>query len=77
MEKELTYEIIKAACDGDIAARNKIVEYYSDFIDELSSCDEDMHQHLTLKLLEIIPQFDCENEENNIKLLKSLGIDED
>ena len=77
MEKELTYEIIKAACDGDIAARNKIVEYYSDFIDELSSGDEDMRQHLTLKLLEIIPQFDCENEENNIKLLKSLEIDED
>lgn len=72
MKHELTYDIIKAACDGDVEARNKIVEHYSDYIDELSGGDEDMRQALTLKLLEEIPKFDCENPENNEKLLQEL-----
>ena len=46
MKQELSYDIIKAACDGDIEARNKIVEHYSDYIDELSGGDEDMRQAL-------------------------------
>ncbi|MBQ3512464.1 MAG: helix-turn-helix domain-containing protein [Clostridia bacterium] len=72
MKQELSYDIIKAACDGDIEARNKIVEHYSDYIDELSGGDEDMRQALILKLLEEIPKFDCENPENNEKLLQEL-----
>jgi len=56
----LTYDIIKAACDGDVEARNKIVEYYSDYIEELSEGDEDVRQALILRLLEEIPKFDCE-----------------
>lgn len=72
MKQELSYDIIKAACGGDIEARNKIVEHYSDYIDELSGGDEDMRQALILKLLEEIPKFDCENPENNEKLLQEL-----
>ena len=72
MKQELTYDIIKAACDGDVEARSKIVEYYSDYIEELSEGDEDVRQTLILKLLEEIPKFDCENPENNEKLLQAL-----
>ena len=72
MKQELTYAIIKAACDGDVEARSKIVEYYSDYIEELSEGDEDVRQTLILKLLEEIPKFDCENPENNEKLLQAL-----
>lgn len=72
MKQELSYDIIKAACDGDIEARNKIVEHYLDYIDELSGGDEDMRQALILKLLEEIPKFDCDNPENNEKLLQEL-----
>ena len=72
MKQELTYDIIKAACIGDIEARNKIIEYYSDYIGELSEGDEDIRQALILKLLEEIPNFDYKNPENNEKLLKEL-----
>lgn len=72
MKRELTYDIIKAACDGDVVARNKIVDHFSGYIDELSGDDEDMRQALILKLLEEIPKFDCEKPENNEKLLQEL-----
>lgn len=72
MKQELTYDIIKAACDGDVESRNKIIEYYSDYIEELSEGDEDIRQALILKLLEEIPKFDYENPENNEKLLQAL-----
>ena len=68
----MTYDIIKASCDGDAEARYKIVEYYSDYIEELSEGDEDIRQALILKPLEEIPKFDYENSENNERLLQAL-----
>lgn len=72
MKPELTYELIKAACGGDKVAKNIVIEYYSDYIDELSNGDEDIRQALIVKLLETISQFDLDNPENNEKLLKEL-----
>lgn len=42
MKEELSYDIIKAACNGDNSAREKIIEYYSDYINDLSGGDEDI-----------------------------------
>lgn len=72
MKPELTYELIKAACSGDKFAKNIVIEYYSDYLDELSNGDEDIRQALIVKLLETISQFDPDNPENNEKLLKEL-----
>lgn len=70
MKEELSYDIIKAACNGDNNAREKIIEYYSDYIDALSDGDEDIRQALIVNLLETISDFDCENPENNERLLQ-------
>ena len=64
-EKLLDYETIKAAVAGEKWATEKVLAHYADYIDELSTVeirqpggkvkkviDEDMRQHISLKLLE-------------------------
>ena len=55
-EKLLDYETIKAAVAGELWAKQKVIEHYTPIIDELA-VDEDMKQHLILKLLEELPNF--------------------
>ena len=55
-EKLLDYETIKAAVAGEKWATEKGIEHYTPMIDELT-VDEDMRQHLILKLLEELPHF--------------------
>ena len=55
-EKLLDYETIKAAVAGELWAKQKVIEHYTPMIDELV-VDEDMKQHLILKLLEELPNF--------------------
>lgn len=55
-EKLLDYETIKAAVAGEKWAKQKVIEHYTPMIDELA-VDEDMKQHLILKLLEELPNF--------------------
>ena len=47
---------IKAAVAGKKWAKQKVIEHYTLMIDELA-VDEDMKQHLILKLLEELPNF--------------------
>ena len=47
---------IKAAVAGEKWAKDKVIEHYTPMIDELA-VDEDMKQHLILKLLEELPHF--------------------
>ena len=47
---------IKAAGAGEKWAKEKVIEHYTPMIDELA-VDEDMKQHLILKLLEELPNF--------------------
>ena len=47
---------IKAAVAGEPWAKQKVIEHYTPMIDELA-VDEDMKQHLILKLLEELPHF--------------------
>ena len=69
-EKLLDYETIKAAVAGEKWATEKVLAHYADYIDELSTVeirqpggkvkkviDEDMRQHISLKLLEALPSF--------------------
>ena len=58
-EKLLDYETIKAAVAGEKWATEKVIEHYAPFIDGLV-VDEDMKQHLILKLLEELPNFPLE-----------------
>ena len=58
-EKLLDYETIKAAVAGEKWATEKVIEHYAPFIDGLAM-DEDMKQHLILKLLEELPNFPLE-----------------
>ena len=60
-EKLLDYETIKAAVAGEKWAKQKVIEHYTPMIDELA-VDEDMKQHLILKLLEELPNFPMEQE---------------
>ena len=55
-EKLLDYETIKDAVAGELWAKQKVIEHYTPMIDELA-VDEDMKQHLILKLLEELPNF--------------------
>ena len=55
-EKLLDYETIKAAVADELWAKQKVIEHYTPMIDELA-VDEDMKQHLILKLLEELPNF--------------------
>lgn len=70
-EKELLdYETIMGAVAGEPASTEKVIAYYSDYIEELSTIevkqedgsvkkvvDEDLRQSIILKLLEEIPKF--------------------
>ncbi len=56
-KKELDYDTITAAVNGDKKAVEVVLEYYAEHIDALSEGDEDMKQALYLKLLETIPEF--------------------
>lgn len=47
---------IKAAVAGEKWATEKVIEHYAPMIDELA-VDEDMKQHLIMKLLEALPNF--------------------
>lgn len=77
-EKLLDYETIKAAVAGEKWATEKVLAHYADYIDELSTVeirqpggkvkkviDEDMRQHISLKLLEALPSFPLEQENND------------
>ena len=62
MEKEqmlLDSTTIKAAVAGETWATEKVIEHYAPMIDELA-VDEDMKQHLIMKLLEALPNFPME-----------------
>ena len=61
-KKELYYDTITAAVNGDKKAVEVVLEYYADYIDSLSEGDEDIRQALALKLLETIPEFKKEME---------------
>lgn len=56
-KKPLTYEIITTAVNRDKLAIQKVIEHYSDDIESLSNGDEDLRQQLILKLIENIPEF--------------------
>ena len=47
---------IKAAVASEKQAKQKVVEHYVPMIDEMA-IDEDMKQHLIMKLLEELPHF--------------------
>lgn len=55
-EMLLDTDTIKAAVAGEKWAKQKVIEHYTLMIDELA-VDEDMKQHLILKLLEELPHF--------------------
>ena len=52
-------DTFKADITGEKWAKQKVIEYYTPMIDELT-VDEDMKQHLILKLLEELPHFPME-----------------
>lgn len=58
-EKLLDSATIKAAVAGEKRATEKVIEHYGPMIDELA-VDEDMKQHLIMKLLEALPNFPME-----------------
>ena len=58
-ETLLDYTTIKAAVAGEKWAKEKVIEHYTPMIDELA-VEEDMKQHLILKLLEKLPDFPME-----------------
>ena len=59
-QKELLdYATIRAAVAGEKWATEKVIEHYAPYIDGLA-VDEDMKQHLILKLLEKLPDFPME-----------------
>ena len=60
-ETLLDYTTIKAAVAGEKWATEKVIKHYAPFIDELA-VDEDMKQHLIVKLLEKLPDFPTEQK---------------
>lgn len=52
----LDTDTIKAAVAGEKWAKEKVIEHYTPMIDELA-VDEDMKQHLIMKLLEELPNY--------------------
>lgn len=69
-ENLLTEKVIMAAVNGEKEAVQKVVEHYSDYIDELCTfeepqedgtvkkrIDEDMRQTVILRLIESLPDF--------------------
>lgn len=84
-EKLLDYETIKAAVAGEKWATEKVLAHYADYIDELSTVeirqpdgkvkkviDEDMRQHISLKLLEALPssRWNKNNDQEGCTLLR-------
>lgn len=53
---------IKAAVAGEKWATEKVIEHYTPMIEKMA-VDEDMKQHLIMKLLEELPNFPMEQEE--------------
>ena len=60
-ETLLDYTTIKAAVAGEKWATEKVIKHYAPFIDELA-VDDDMKQHLIVKLLEKLPDFPMEQK---------------
>ena len=58
-EELLDVETIKAAAAGEAWAQKKVIEHYTPLIEELA-VDEDMKQHLILRLLEETRKFSVE-----------------
>ena len=58
-ETLLDYTTINAAVAGEKWATEQVIKHYAPFIDELA-VDEDMKQHLIMKLLETLPDFPME-----------------
>ena len=74
-QQMLDTKTIRAAVAGEKWATEKVLAYYEDYINELSTVevrqpdgsvkkqvDEDMKQRITLKLLEALPSFPLEQE---------------
>lgn len=74
-ENLLDYETIRAATAGEKWATEKVLAHYADYIDELSKVkikqpdgsvkkviDQDMRQHISMKLLEALPSFQMGQE---------------
>ena len=59
---------IKAAVAGEKWATEKVIQHYTPMIDVLA-VDEDMKQHLILKLLEELPHFPMGQQRQNKVLL--------
>lgn len=70
-EKQLSVETIQGAIAGKPDAVQKVIDHYSAYIDDLCTIeeqqrdgtmkkvlDEDMRQHVILKLIEALPEFD-------------------
>lgn len=70
-ENQLSVETIQGAVAGDQDAVQKVIEHYSDYLDDLCTIeetqedgstkkiiDEDMRQTVILKLIESLPEFD-------------------
>ena len=79
-QKMPEYETIRAAVAGEKWAVEKVVECYKDEIDRQATVkkrqpdgtfkleiDEDMHQYITMKLIEALPQFPLEEMEREEK----------
>lgn len=74
-QQMLDTKTIRAAVAGEKWATEKVLAYYEDYINELSTVevrqpdgsvkkqvDEDMKQRITLKLLEALPSFPLKQE---------------
>lgn len=74
-ENLLAYETIRAATAGEKWATEKVLAHYADYIGELSTVkirqpdgsvkkviDQDMRQHISMKLLEVLPSFQMGQE---------------
>lgn len=74
-ENLLAYETIRAATAGEKWATEKVLAHYADYIGELSTVkirqpdgsvkkviDQDMRQHIFMKLLEALPSFQMGQE---------------
>lgn len=70
-EKQLSVETIQGAVAGKPDVVQKVIDHYSAYIDDLCTIeeqqrdgtmkkvlDEDMRQHVILKLIEALPEFD-------------------
>jgi hypothetical protein len=54
-------DTIKAAVAGELWAKEQVIEHYTPMVEEMAM-NEDMKQHLTLKLLEELSNFPMEQE---------------